>query len=122
MPPIAQNHPFMIKEKQIMMIMQTSNQGPSAAMRKPPLPTTTVSAAARSLQQEEQVKLASLAVSFNIRLRSADMPSAMQERALRHARALLDSSAAHRRPNPTLLARSLKKVGIYIYIFSLLII
>lgn len=112
MPPIAQNHPFMIKEKQIMMIMQTSNQGPSAAMRKPPLPTTTVSAAARSLQQEEQVKLASLAVSFNIRLRSADMPSAMQERALRHARALLDSSAA---PNPTLLARSLKKVGIYIY-------
>lgn len=61
-----------------------------------------------SLQQSEEVKLAALAISFNIRLRSADMPLPMQERALRHARALLDA-AAHRRPNPTLLARSLKK-------------
>ncbi|KAH6778429.1 Dynein light chain type 1 family protein [Perilla frutescens var. frutescens] len=59
-------------------------------------------------QTEEEVKLAALAISFNIRLRSADMPVPMQERALRHARALLDA-AAHRRPNPTLLARSLKK-------------
>ncbi|KAL3638397.1 hypothetical protein CASFOL_017768 [Castilleja foliolosa] len=58
--------------------------------------------------QADEVKLAGLAISFNIRLRAADMPSAMQERALRHARALLDS-VTRRRPNPTLLARSLKK-------------
>ncbi|KAL7129556.1 hypothetical protein ABFS83_13G075000 [Erythranthe nasuta] len=61
--------------------------------------------------EEEEIKLAALAISFNIRLRSADMPSAMQERALRHTHALLDAAAAaaSRRPNPTLLARSLKK-------------
>ncbi|KAK6157397.1 hypothetical protein DH2020_011645 [Rehmannia glutinosa] len=59
-------------------------------------------------QQSEEVKLAALAIGFNVRLRSADMPSAMQERAIRHARAVLDS-AGQRRPNPTLLARSLKK-------------
>ncbi|EYU44935.1 hypothetical protein MIMGU_mgv1a025726mg [Erythranthe guttata] len=59
--------------------------------------------------EEEEIKLAALAISFNIRLRSADMPSAMQERALRHTRALLDAAAPSRRPNPTLLARSLKK-------------
>ncbi|KAL7087668.1 hypothetical protein ACP275_13G082200 [Erythranthe tilingii] len=59
--------------------------------------------------EEEEIKLAALAISFNIRLRSADMPSAMQERALRHSRAVLDAAASSRRPNPTLLARSLKK-------------
>ncbi|KAL1537773.1 putative dynein light chain [Salvia divinorum] len=60
-------------------------------------------------KEEEEVKLAALAISFNIRLRSADMPLPMQERALRHARALLDAAAHLRRPNPTLLSRSLKK-------------
>ncbi|XP_042026009.1 probable dynein light chain [Salvia splendens] len=60
-------------------------------------------------EEEEEVKLAALAISFNMRLRSADMPLPMQERALRHARALLDAAAHRRRPNPTLLARSLKK-------------
>ncbi|KAG8386315.1 hypothetical protein BUALT_Bualt03G0136200 [Buddleja alternifolia] len=89
-----------------------------------PKNTTQNNHSTRSLQQqqEEEVKLAALAISFNIRLRSADMPSAMQERALRHARALLDSAADHRRPNPTLLARSLKKVNThthtYIYILE----
>ncbi|XP_051125434.1 dynein light chain 1, cytoplasmic-like [Andrographis paniculata] len=41
-----------------------------------------------------------------IRLRSADMPFPMQERAIRHVRALL---LHHRHRKPTLLARSLKK-------------
>lgn len=56
----------------------------------------------------EQVKLAAIAISLNIRLRSADMPVTMQERALRHARSVLDASPS-RRPNLTLLARSLKQ-------------
>ncbi|GJZ41322.1 dynein light chain, cytoplasmic-like protein [Tanacetum coccineum] len=56
----------------------------------------------------EDVKLAAVAVSLNIRLRSADMPSVMQERALRLARELMDSSTS-RRPNLTIMARSIKK-------------
>lgn len=71
-------------------------------VRKPPI----------HKHNEEEVKLAALAITFNMRLRSADMPLPMQERALRHARALLDAAAHRRRPNPTLLARSLKKVYI----------
>ncbi|GFZ05708.1 dynein light chain type 1 family protein [Actinidia rufa] len=57
----------------------------------------------------EEVKLAAIAVSLNVRLRSADMPANLQERALRYTRSLLDSAPADHRPNPTLLARSLKK-------------
>ncbi|KAF5814862.1 putative dynein ATPase [Helianthus annuus] len=56
----------------------------------------------------EHLKLAAIAVNLNIRLRSADMPFALQERALRLTRSFLDSSAS-RRPNLTLLARSIKK-------------
>ncbi|XP_024960691.1 dynein light chain, cytoplasmic-like [Cynara cardunculus var. scolymus] len=56
----------------------------------------------------EELQLAAIAVSLNVRLRSADMPIAMQERALRLARSLFDSSSS-RRPNLTLLARSIKK-------------
>ncbi|KAK9077492.1 hypothetical protein SSX86_005829 [Deinandra increscens subsp. villosa] len=56
----------------------------------------------------EELKLAAIAVSLNIRLRSADMPFAMQEHALRLARSFIDSSSS-RRPNLTLLARSIKK-------------
>ncbi|XAR68339.1 Dynein ATPase, partial [Bertholletia excelsa] len=57
----------------------------------------------------EQAKLAAVAIELNVRLRSADMPADMQERALRSARSLLDSSPVGHRPNPSLLARSLKK-------------
>ncbi|KVI02236.1 hypothetical protein Ccrd_019497 [Cynara cardunculus var. scolymus] len=39
----------------------------------------------------EELQLAAIAVSLNVRLRSADMPIAMQERALRLARSLFDS-------------------------------
>ncbi|KAL0443525.1 UNVERIFIED_CONTAM: Dynein light chain, cytoplasmic [Sesamum latifolium] len=87
-----------------LMIMQMH------AARKPPLLPNLVNKPHQNhtIKQTEEVKLAALAISFNARLRAADMPSAMQERALRHARALLDS-AGPRRPNPTLLARSLKK-------------
>ncbi|PIN08921.1 Dynein light chain type 1 [Handroanthus impetiginosus] len=65
--------------------------------------------------QEDEVKLAALAITLNIRLRSADMPFAMQERALRHSRAVVDS-ADQRRPNPTILARSLKKEFDSVYV------
>ncbi|KAG6793843.1 hypothetical protein NC652_004116 [Populus alba x Populus x berolinensis] len=62
---------------------------------------------------EEVMKLAAIALSLNVRLRSSDMPVDMQERALRYARSFLDdpsiSSAPKHRPNPTLLARALKK-------------
>lgn len=61
----------------------------------------------------EDVKLAAVAVSLDIRLRSADMPSVMQERALRLARELMDSSTS-RRPNLTIIARSIKKVCMYL--------
>ncbi|KAI7732994.1 hypothetical protein M8C21_024985 [Ambrosia artemisiifolia] len=56
----------------------------------------------------EQLKLAAIAASLNVRLRSADMPFAMQERAMRLTRSFLDSSTS-RRANLTLLARSIKK-------------
>ncbi|KAJ6342018.1 hypothetical protein OIU78_010041 [Salix suchowensis] len=56
------------------------------------------------------VKLAAIAVSLNIQLRSADMPGAMQERAFRCARALLDATSLEsKKPNPTHIARCLKK-------------
>uniref|UniRef100_A0A6N2ND64 Dynein light chain n=2 Tax=Salix TaxID=40685 RepID=A0A6N2ND64_SALVM len=61
----------------------------------------------------EVMKLAAIALSLNVRLRSSDMPVDMQERALRYARSFLDdssiSSAPKHRPSPTLLARALKK-------------
>ncbi|OIT00422.1 PREDICTED: dynein light chain, cytoplasmic-like [Nicotiana attenuata] len=62
----------------------------------------------KSMSTEEEVKLAALAISLNVRLRSADMPFTMQEHALRYTRTLLLHPSPHR-PNPTLLARSLKK-------------
>lgn len=69
----------------------------------------------KSLSREE-LKLASLAISHNASLRSADMPISMMERAFRYARSFLDASAASstssvsdHRPSPTLLARSIKK-------------
>ncbi|KAK6926409.1 Dynein light chain, type 1/2 [Dillenia turbinata] len=55
-----------------------------------------------------EVKLAAIAVDLNVRLRSADMPVVMQERALRYARALLDADPKTR-PNPTHIALALKK-------------
>ncbi|XP_047979672.1 probable dynein light chain [Salvia hispanica] len=88
------NHPT------LKQLMHNDGDGNGVApRRKPPI----------HKHNEEEVKLAALAISFNMRLRSADMPLPMQERALRHARALLDAAARRRRPNPTLLARSLKK-------------
>lgn len=57
-----------------------------------------------------EAKLAALAVDLNIRPRSADMPAVMQERVLRYTRTLLDSIPADKKPNPTHLAMSLKKV------------
>ncbi|KAA8523897.1 hypothetical protein F0562_010320 [Nyssa sinensis] len=57
---------------------------------------------------EEEVKLAAIAISLNLRLRSADMPVNMQERALQFTRSLVDATTSNR-PNPTLLARALKK-------------
>lgn len=67
----------------------------------------------------EEVKLAATAISLDVRLRPSDMPAHMQDRALRCARLLLDSSAPVSRPNPTHLARALKKVKTVLYIFSL---
>ena len=64
----------------------------------------------------EDVKLAATAISFNVRLRSSDMPADMQEHGLRCTRSLIDSvvstetTTKKTRPNPTHLARSLKKV------------
>ncbi|TXG67000.1 hypothetical protein EZV62_008275 [Acer yangbiense] len=65
---------------------------------------------------EEEVNLAAAAITLNVRLRSSDMPVYMQQRALRLTRSLLDSSSAPKttttttsRPNPTHLARAIKK-------------
>ncbi|XVE56391.1 hypothetical protein DITRI_Ditri04bG0005100 [Diplodiscus trichospermus] len=57
-----------------------------------------------------ELKLAAIAIDLNVRLRSADMPLTMQERAIRRARALLDANSdKSKRPNPTQLAMFLKK-------------
>ncbi|CAN1159113.1 Dynein light chain, cytoplasmic [Linum perenne] len=56
-----------------------------------------------------QVKLAAIAVDMNVRLRSSDMPCAMQERAFRCTRSFLDASPDRKRVNPSRLAMALKK-------------
>lgn len=65
----------------------------------------------RKLVPTVEVKLAAIAISLNIRLRSADMPLSLQERALSYTRSLVDAASDHR-PNSTLLARALKKVSL----------
>lgn len=65
-----------------------------------------------------EVNLAAIAVDLNVRLRSADMPAVMQERAFRCTRALLDSNREEKRPNPTHLAMALKKVSYFISTLS----
>lgn len=68
----------------------------------------------------EEVKLAATAISLNVRLRPSDMPLHMQDRALRYTRSLLDDSVPLKsHPNPTHLARALKKVYTYIWSISL---
>lgn len=63
----------------------------------------------RKLVPTVEVKLAAIAISLNVRLKSADMPLSMQERALSYTRSLVDAASDHR-PNSALLARALKKV------------
>ncbi|KAK8481659.1 hypothetical protein V6N13_025752 [Hibiscus sabdariffa] len=59
-----------------------------------------------------ELKLAAIAIDLNVRLRSADMPLTMQERAIRRGRALLEANPDETKrptPNPTQLAMCLKK-------------
>ncbi|XP_058095843.1 dynein light chain 1, cytoplasmic-like [Magnolia sinica] len=56
-----------------------------------------------------EVRLAAIAIGLNIRLRAADMPAGMQERAFRYTRTLLDAVGPSNRPNPTHIALGLKK-------------
>jgi len=56
------------------------------------------------------MRLASLAISFNVRLKSSDMPVHMQEHALRHTRSLLPLLPPSPKPSNTLIARALKRV------------
>ncbi|KAL3508674.1 hypothetical protein ACH5RR_028075 [Cinchona calisaya] len=61
---------------------------------------------------EEEVKLAAIAISLNVRLRTSDMPVSMQEHALRYTRSLIGDAPPpppSHRLSPTILARSLKK-------------
>ncbi|KDP27046.1 hypothetical protein JCGZ_20981 [Jatropha curcas] len=53
----------------------------------------------------EELELAAIAISLNVRLRSSNMPLHKQERALRCARSFLDSAPNHR-PNSSDLARN----------------
>jgi dynein light chain LC8-type len=62
-----------------------------------------------ALAPSNEVKLAAIAVDLNVRLRSAEMPPSMQERAFRYAKALLDANPG-KKPSPTRLAMCLKKV------------
>ncbi|XWS36956.1 hypothetical protein CRYUN_Cryun19dG0002000 [Craigia yunnanensis] len=76
--------------------LQRASSLPPVARAPPPL--------------SNELKLAAIAVDLNVRLRSADMPLAMQERATRRARALVDANSdKNKRPNPTQLAMCLKK-------------
>ncbi|KAI4333681.1 hypothetical protein L6164_018458 [Bauhinia variegata] len=56
-----------------------------------------------------QVRLAALAISLNVRLRSSDMPLHLQEHALRYTRSLVGDPSPKSRHNPTHIARDLKK-------------
>lgn len=56
------------------------------------------------------MRLASLAIDFNVRLKSSDMPAHMQEHALHHTRSLLSLSTPPPKLSNTLIARALKKV------------
>ncbi|KAL6975398.1 hypothetical protein U1Q18_024194 [Sarracenia purpurea var. burkii] len=89
------------KQNQVMQSSSSSGDGAALSHR------TTRFSTARS--STEEVKLAAIAITLNIRLRSTDMPASMQERALRYTRSLVDSVPNNHRPNPTVLARSLKK-------------
>ncbi|KAM1857652.1 hypothetical protein ACFX13_007726 [Malus domestica] len=65
-------------------------------------------------EPQDQIKLAATAITLNVRLRSSDMPTHMQNHALRYTRSLIDSPLQptpnpKTRPNPTHLARALKK-------------
>ncbi|KAK6934272.1 Dynein light chain, type 1/2 [Dillenia turbinata] len=64
-----------------------------------------------SRSPKEEVQLAATAIRVNARLRSADMPINMQDHALCFGRSLLDSSpkSHNNRPNPSHIARALKK-------------
>lgn len=64
----------------------------------------------RRIAPNLEVKLAAIAISLNVRLRSSDMPPAMQDHALRYSRSLVDASPDATRPNPSHIARALKKV------------
>lgn len=96
-------NPEKFKDKQVMRPLSQRSLGPT-----------------HDCSPAEKVKLAATAISLNVRLRPSDMPALMQDHALRYSRSLLDSAPISR-PNPTHLARALKKVRtIYIFIFSLL--
>ncbi|KAK7244309.1 hypothetical protein RIF29_39129 [Crotalaria pallida] len=59
---------------------------------------------------EAVMRLASVAISFNVTLRSSDMPVHMQEHALRYTGSLLShDDPSHHKPTHTHLARALKK-------------
>ncbi|KAK1275678.1 hypothetical protein QJS04_geneDACA022482 [Acorus gramineus] len=74
--------------------------------RRPPLRRTrSASAPAPAI---DELHLAAIAAGLNIRPRSADMAPAMQEKAFRFARRIVDS-AGDRRPSPTQIALALKK-------------
>ncbi|XP_008226642.1 PREDICTED: uncharacterized protein LOC103326215 [Prunus mume] len=107
-----------LEEKKQGQAMQTLQQQDSHhSQAKPPkqgLTTITTHVERLKSPPEDQVKLAATAITLNVRLRSSDMPAHMQNHALRHTRTLLDSAAPpppapKTRPNPTHLARALKK-------------
>ena len=65
------------------------------------------------------MRLAALAISFNVRLKSSDMPVHMQEHALRYTRSLITHDPSHK-PSHTHLARALKRVSIFAVGFFLI--
>ncbi|XP_050225158.1 uncharacterized protein LOC126674713 [Mercurialis annua] len=79
-------------------------------MQRPPPPPGRKLAAPSKVKAPpyDQAKLAAIAMDLNIRLRSAEMPGAMQERAFRCTRAILDANLDNK-ATPTLIAMRLKK-------------
>jgi dynein light chain LC8-type len=87
------------KNKERVQFLPPGRMLPVPPMVRPPAAAT------------NEVRLAAIAVELNIRLRSADMPGAMQEHAFRFSRALLDANNLEsKNPSPTHIAMSLKKV------------
>ncbi|PKI56289.1 hypothetical protein CRG98_023308 [Punica granatum] len=95
-------------QKQKQVVQNQPEHHPHDQSSSSSLSLSSSSSSSSSSGMEDQVKLAAMSISFNVRLRAADMPVRMQEHALGFARSIADS-VPKLTQNSSLLARALKK-------------